>query len=155
MAGEPDRTAGNKCESSAPPARTCHRRGHRVRGLRARIARLFAAKFAPPHPRANCSSFAYLENSARFKSNLSANVRQSGFKGDGVEDLLHAIARITQASPGLGKTSAASMAVLCGAVITKRTAVRMTAAASPVRNVIFSPAQSQPRNSATTGLTNG
>src|SRR5580693_9348718 len=40
----------------------------------------------------------------------------------------HACTTEAQASPGLAKTSAASTAVLCGAVITSKTAVRITAA---------------------------
>src|SRR5208282_4325677 len=58
------------------------------------------------------------------------------------------------ASPGLGNTSAASAGSLCGALITNNTAVRITAAANPVRKVIVSPAPSHPKKSATTGFTN-
>src|SRR5258708_28611172 len=55
-----------------------------------------------------------------------------------------------QTSPGAGTGETAG----AGAVITRMTAVRMTAAATTVRNVMVSSRISQPRKSATTGFTN-
>jgi hypothetical protein len=62
--------------------------------------------------------------------------------------------RSNQASPGAGSGAVTGVATRCGAVITRMTAVRMTAAATIVRTVIVSPAMSHPRNNATTGFTN-
>lgn len=62
--------------------------------------------------------------------------------------------RNNQASPGAGSGTVTGVAARCGAVITRMTAVRMTAAAKIVRTVMVSPAMSHPRNSATTGFTN-
>src|SRR5216684_8334294 len=59
-----------------------------------------------------------------------------------------------QISPGAGTGTVTGAGVRCGAVITRMTAVRMTAAARTVRSVMVSPAINQPRNSATTGFTN-
>src|SRR5207249_6341460 len=55
-------------------------------------------------------------------------------------------------SPGAGTGEVAGAGARCGAVITRMTAVRMTAAAKSVRKVMVSPTISQPRNSATTGF---
>lgn len=62
--------------------------------------------------------------------------------------------RNNQASPGAGSGAVTGVAARCGAVITRMTAVRMTAAATIVRIVIVSPAMSHPRNNATAGFTN-
>src|SRR5713226_9295430 len=62
--------------------------------------------------------------------------------------------RNSQTSPGAGTGDVVGAGAPCGAVITRITAVRMTAAAITVRNVMVSPAISQPRNNATTGFTN-
>src|SRR5260370_35704122 len=62
--------------------------------------------------------------------------------------------RNNQASPGAGIGSETGAGARCGAEITRMTAVRITAAATTGRNVMASPAISQPRNKATTGFTN-
>src|SRR5713226_5721862 len=62
--------------------------------------------------------------------------------------------RVGQTSPGAGSGSLRRAGAGCGEVITRMTAVRMTPAARTVRRVIVSPTRSQPRNNATTGLTN-
>src|ERR1700704_1597 len=62
--------------------------------------------------------------------------------------------RKAQTSPGAGTGLVTGVGARCGAVITRITAVRMTAAAITVRSVMVSPTMSQPRNNATTGFTN-
>src|SRR5215470_4183744 len=61
--------------------------------------------------------------------------------------------RQTASSAGLAAGRERRAVGWCGAVMTRRTAVRITAAAAMVRTVIGSPTKSQPRNRATTGFT--
>src|SRR5260370_42560994 len=58
-----------------------------------------------------------------------------------------------QASPGAGTGPVTGAGVRCGAVITRMTAVRMTAAATTVRSVTDSAGACQSMNRTTTGLT--
>lgn len=59
----------------------------------------------------------------------------------------------THTSPGEGTGSWTRSWGRCGAVMIRMTAVRMMTAAATVRSEMTSSATSQPRNSATTGLT--